>query len=158
VINMADITLSKTITAQASAPPTPVGATAIVITIQDIKVEEAITKDLKRIPNITTRTKRGTESPSPGKIVDIGKYEDTFIITGHITNGKQGATSITAKQHKDNFRYITTYGGTVTLTYAGDTYEVNFDKVQITENRQENPSDTNKVYDVIMTLRIGTDR
>jgi len=105
--------------------------------------------------------KNQSSGPKDVKILDLLRLTHTIIVNGYLT----ATASKTAKEVKDDLFSIIKGGGedggTVTLTYDGDSYEGYIEKVIITEKAQDDPvgasySDTDHArYEIILNFIEG---
>jgi len=130
------------------------------VTIQSNEIPEEYANKLTVLP-IPQNANNQSSGQKDVKILDLLRLTHTLIIKGYIT----ATASKTAKEVKDDLFSIIKGGGedggTVTLTYDGDSYEGYIEKVIITEKAQDDPvgagySDTDHArYEIILNFIEG---
>lgn len=94
-------------------------------------------------------------------MVDIlMKAEHRFTVDGYLINATiSGDSSTTAKGRKNDIQSMFFAGGSMTLTYDGDEYKVNSDKISVKFVGHDVPTGQQDVaiYDVKLTLVKGVD-
>ena len=112
----------------------------LTVTIMTIPTdEENVTKSLIPIPSpkSTKSQERDTTSddygPKDTKYVDIlNKVEDRITVDGALVNGTiSGDSSTTALNRKKDLIKIVKGGGVFNMTYEGETFLVNIDKLSV---------------------------
>jgi len=101
--------------------------------------EENITKSLIPIPSPKSTasqegdTSSGDYGPNDTKYVDIlNKAEDRITVDGALVNGTiSGDSSTTALNRKKDLIKIVKGGGVFNMTYEGETFLVNIDKLSV---------------------------
>lgn len=128
------------------------------VTIHAISVEDRLSN---KIFAITPPTGKSTQSvgPKANKIIDLLRITREFLITGVIV----GTSSQTAKQVKDALYTIARGaeedGGTISLTFDGDTINGYIEKLTTSYKSMDEPDSLNEdvvKYEVQINFMEGT--
>lgn len=110
------------------------------VTIYTVTVAEGLTNKILLIAAPQSKSNQ-SEGPKPVKAVDLLRITHDLVIKGFIV----GTASKTAKEVKDELKSIFNgggiAGGTVSLVYGGDSYSGYLEKLTITEEPIDQPSD-----------------
>ena len=124
------------------------------VTISTEKIEEVLNNSMKPLttPNATANAGSG---PNTSLAIDLQQIERRFTIDGVIkTDLGTGDTSSSAKNKKSNLITIFQAGsgvtGQTTMSYAGTTYNISMEKIQITEDPTDEETEPS-IYTVKFT-------
>jgi len=111
------------------------------VTVYTTNVEEIINKKLVNVvPGQSSAN--WSLGPKDTKIVDLLRVEERFSVNGYID-----------ESDKTKFKAFITKGGTVTMEWESETFEINIDKLTVTKNNKAEDTDR----DVMFTAIVGVD-
>lgn len=131
------------------------------VTIGNIKIEEVLTKKLNAKITPPQSSSNYASGPKSTMLVDLLQIEHFFIITGVLAHSLGTSDSNTnPKDKKTDLMNIFKSGGVVTMSWEGDSFQVNLDGKLSFNAIQNSGKDTtsNEVgYDVMLTVIEGID-
>jgi len=126
-----------------------------IVTISTGKVDLSVGKQIFPIviPSSTDADREQT------LIVDFKMITRRFVVNGHIKTGLgDGDSSNTASGKYDDLNSMALDGGVVTMSYRGNSYYVNFEKLIITEDvGNKEGTNASSIYTINFTAVEGND-
>ena len=131
------------------------GALSEGVYVQSVNEEYSNKLIILNIPQVSSNQELGSKTP---KVLDLLRITNQFVIRAYITN-ESGKTS---KVIKDNLKSIANgggiNGGTITMTYEGDSYTGYMEKLVITKEADDGASDSSeqiRKYTLTITFIVG---
>lgn len=129
-----------------------------VVTIGTTKVEETKLKKITPVV-VPTSTINWGDGPKNTIIVDLLMIESRFTVDGIISEdlGSGDSNSAVGDKRTDLID-IFQAGGVIVMAYAGTNYNINIDKLQVTEEREDaGAGQTPDNYKIKFTCIVGVD-
>lgn len=136
------------------------------VTVGVVKDEEDIQKTLVKLTPAKSSAKWETDTLSPTYgpnstlIIDLLRLFRVITINGVVATGLgNGDTSTNASDKIKDFRNMIFAGGTMNMTYEGETLEVNIEKFKKVKTMKEGvePSDGEEGFEVTFAAIVGVD-